>query len=321
MAVAIPPFDRPRANGAELKYPVIESTLQQANVLLVGNPNAGKTTLFNQLTGMRLKTANFPGTTLEVRRGALVIDEFEHHLYDMPGLYSLHAASAEEATALEVIRKTASVGECVVILIVDATNLVRNLFLAGQVLELGAPTVVALNMIDLSRRAGTRIDTEVLARHLGCPVVPLCARSGEGIRELKAALGEVIANNRAPEPPLLLRNAERPTHALRYDWAERVVESCAEYAADPFAKRTEAIDRVLTHPVSGIAVFASILFLVFYLIFSLATVPMDLIDGAFGSIGDWVSRMLGDGLLSGMLVDGVIAGVGGVLVFLPQICV
>ena len=292
-------------------------------ILLVGNPNAGKTTLFNQLTGLRVKTANFPGTTLDLRTGVIDLAGERVNLVDMPGLYSVDSAASEEREALRALTE-ATPGKprpSLVILLLDATNLVRNCVLASQVIELGIPTVVALNMVDLAERNGLEIDTEALGNHLSCPVVPVVARSGRGTAELLEACVRVRAEGAPPSPPKLLQRAERANHAQRYDWAELVFESCVEGGTAHTQPRTEAIDRILTHPVAGVIAFFAVMFGIFYLIFSLAAWPMDLIDGGMAALGDGVGALLPEGLLHSLLVDGVIAGVGGVLVFLPQICI
>lgn len=294
------------------------------SLLLVGNPNAGKTTLFNRLTGLRLKTANFPGTTLDLRQGITDLEGERHRLVDLPGLYSLDAAASEERVALEAIlaQKADGIDPGAVILIVDATNLVRNLYLASQVLELGLPTVVALNMVDLARKANIQIDTEVLSNHLSCPVVPIAARSGEGLPELRRVCLDALHHGKAPAPPRLLRaEGDGVSRARRYDWAESVAEACQTMPEHRLGAKTELADRFLTHPVAGMLAFFAVLFGVFYLIFSFATVPMDWIDGTVGTFGAWLGGVLPEGQLNSLIVDGVIAGVGGVLVFLPQICI
>ncbi len=292
-------------------------------IMLVSNPNAGKTTLFNQITGLRHKTSNYPGTTLDLRSGPIDVNEGRHVLYDMPGLYTLDGCAGEERIAVEALASCTDGAErpSAIILVLDATNLVRNLYLASQVLELGVPVVVALNMMDLAERAGTRVDVETLEAHLGCAVAPIMARRGTGVDRLLELCGEVIERGEAPKPPKLLRQAASVTDELRYRWAETVGASVLQETRQGRGRATERIDAVLMHPVAGIAAFFAVLFGVFYLIFSLANVPMDLVDGAFASLGAAVSGVLPDGPLESLIVDGIIAGVGGVLIFLPQICI
>ncbi len=298
------------------------SAVSGSAVMLVSNPNAGKTTLFNQITGLRHKTSNYPGTTLDLRSGPVRIGDTTRELYDMPGLYTLQASSGEERVAIDALAGRAKGLEApaAIILVLDATNLVRNLYLASQVLELGVPVVVALNMMDLAEQAGTRIDVETLEAHLGCPVVPVVARKGSGVDRLLHVCGEAIAKGQRPQLPRLLRNAQPITDDLRYRWAETVVASVLIETKPARGKRTAALDAFLLHPVGGMLTFFAVLFGVFYLIFSLASLPMKLIDGAFGSLSAWVGSQLPAGPVQSLIADGVIPGVGGVLVFLPQIC-
>ncbi|HOR27152.1 MAG TPA: ferrous iron transporter B [Candidatus Sumerlaeota bacterium] len=299
---------------------------RRQTIALVGNPNAGKTTLFNALTGLRAKTANFPGTTIELRVGALRLAGESVRLIDMPGLYSLSAASSEERAALDGLLGLAPEhpAPTALILLLDSTNLERNLFLASQVLELGLPTVIALNMVDLAQRLGLRIKVAELSRELGCPVVPVVAKTGRGVDELRAELERVIARRPdVPHQPAAERARQLDTQSQhqRYDWAERVVGRCVVHPDRQIHGRSEAIDRVLTHPVVGVVAFLALMLGVFYLIFSLASIPMDLIDGVFGWLGDVAAGLIPAGPLQSLIVDGMIAGVGGVVIFLPQICI
>jgi ferrous iron transport protein B len=294
---------------------------------LVGNPNAGKTTLFNALTGLRAKTSNFPGTTIEHRSGRTDIGGRAVELIDLPGLYSVNGVTAEERAARNALTGLAPglAPPDVVVLLLDATNLERNLYLASQVLELGRPTVAALNMIDLAERDGIRIDVAALARELGCPVVPVSARSGRGLAELKAAMARV-AGGGAPESDLPLAGTKVAgcagcPFAARYDWAERVGQRCMHGTPVSHGRQTERIDRLLTHPVAGTTAFLGVMLAVFALIFWIAQFPMGWIEQGFGAVGAAVARWLPAGDLRGLLVDGVVGGVGGVLVFLPQICI
>ncbi len=300
-------------------------------IALAGNPNAGKTSLFNRLTGLRAKTANFPGTTIERRCGRATFAGVPVEILDLPGLYGLSAATSEERIARDSIlgQVPGQAKPAAVVLILDATNLERNLYLASQVLELGIPCIAAINMIDLARREGIRIDIEALRRDLGCPVVPICARSGEGIAELRHEIGRLVedsgleSSNAWPLPEGLLAcgSCGGCPHRARYDWAEQVGGRCVSGQMAARGGRTEAIDRFLTHPVVGVAAFFAVMLTIFYMIFSLAAVPMDLIDGFFGSMKAVVGSWLPAGDFRSLVTDGVISGVGSVLVFLPQICI
>lgn len=292
-------------------------------VLLVGNPNAGKTTLFNQITGLRLKTANFPGTTLDLRTGTIELGGRACRLVDLPGLYSLDATAHEERAALRALtgQDGHGAGASLIILLLDATNLARNLVLASQVLELGIPVVVALNMMDLAERDGLRIDAGALEHHLGCRVAPIVAKTGRGKQALLEACDAAAREAAPPGAPKLLRRAEAPSHAQRYDWAELVCDGCVSGGRPGGGRRTDWADRVFMHPVAGVAAFFAIMFGVFYLIFSLAAVPMDLIDAGVAAFGEWAGARLPEGPFNSLVTDGVIGGVGGVLIFLPQICI
>jgi len=311
-----------RAAAATLDRPGAE----EITLALVGNPNAGKTTLFNALTGLRAKTSNFPGTTIEHRTGRTTISDRDVRLIDLPGLYSINNATAEERTARRAI-----VGELPslpaphgVILLIDATNLERNLYLASQVLELGRPTLVALNMIDLAERDGIKIDADRLAEELGCPVVPLSARSGRGLARLRVEIEQLVGANAAPpkaQLPDAVCNCTGCPFAARYDWAEDVGRKCMHGTPMSHGRQTERIDRVLTHPAAGTLAFVGVMLAVFSLIFWLARYPMGWIESGFVVAGSFVGGLLPAGDLRSLVVDGVIGGVGGVLVFLPQIAI
>ena len=304
-------------------------------VALVGNPNAGKTTLFNALTGLRAKTANFPGTTIEHRVGRMGLSGRRLKLVDLPGLYSLDAATSEERVARDALlgeRPGVEPPEAIILLL-DATNLERNLFLAGQVIESadrrGVPVVAALNQIDLAERAGQQVDAGRLSAELGCPVVPTVARGGRGVAELRGALADMLDLAQPPtvSPGLgaCANCGGSCPYGARYDWAEQVGRAVSP--GDPLShgKTTEAIDRVLTHKVFGPAAFGAVMLAVFWMIFAIAQFPMGWIDALFGTAGELVASIVPAGGWWGdvrsLLVEGVIGGVGGMLVFLPQICI
>lgn len=294
-------------------------------IALVGNPNAGKTSLFNLLTGVRAKTANFPGTTVEHRRASIKLGGQPVHLLDLPGLYSLEAVTPDEQVACSAIDGTmeGSPRPDAILVVVDATNLERNLFLASQVLELGRPTVVALNLIDIAQKDGLKFDLGELEARLGCRVVPTSARTGQGTDDLLQALADVVELRQPPQlhPELTACGCCAGCRfAARYDWAEGVSTASVHGDASTHGRRTEAIDRVLTHKVIGLACFAGVMTLVFMLIFWVAQYPMDLIDGLFATAGETIGAWLPAGDFNSLVTDGLIGGVGGMLVFLPQIC-
>jgi ferrous iron transport protein B len=294
---------------------------------LVGNPNAGKTTLFNALTGLRAKTANFPGTTVEQRIGQTTIGRQEILLVDLPGLYGLESSAPEEKLAADALRGrlAGQPAPDAVLVVVDATNLERNLFLAGEVLELKRPVIVALNMMDMAERENIRIDVEKLRAELGCVVVPVAARTGRGIDELRREI-ERLAGCAAIEPATHFKTHCVTTCATcpyqkRYEWTESVSAKVMNVAAARRPQRTEKLDKFLTHPVVGVGAFLAVMLAFFFLIFWAAKIPMNLIDHLFASIGTWVASQVTQPDLQSLLVNGVIGGVGGILVFLPQICI
>ncbi|MBI5684638.1 MAG: ferrous iron transporter B [Verrucomicrobia bacterium] len=286
---------------------------------LAGNPNCGKTTLFNALTGLRAHTANYPGTTIECRLGRCSNGASDIELLDLPGIYDFSASSEEEQVALNALQgRSAEFGAPDgVIVVADATNLNRSLFLISQIVEMKLPVVVVLNMVDLAETGGTRVDACKLAAELGCPVVPVVARNGRGLPELRAALREM----KTPATRNVCGGCDGCRFRARYSWSDAVTKRCVEHAPQPAGRWTERMDHALTHPVWGVAAFFAVMLGLFFLIFSLASVPMDLIDGLFTELGGWVERVMPDGDLRDLLVKGVIGGGGGVLVFLPQICI
>lgn len=355
------------------------TTTALPTIALVGNPNAGKTALFNALTGLRARTANYPGITVDVRKGRLQLASGQVNVLDLPGLYSLEAQTSEEQVTADVLAgdlRDESTPKLIV-LVIDATNLERNLFLASEVLDLNLPTIVVLNLIDAANNAGITIDHTELAQRLDCEVIPVSSWTGRGLDDLHDAIEGKL---RDPLPVLTpaqtgvascIAGCTGCTFAARYEWAERTAEGIVQTPSELGAS-TRRIDRLLTHPLIGILAFLALMLGVFYLIFSLAGLPMDLIEGLFGRIGSWVDRLIppdanqgalwfvgvfgavfltvlavgkaaryrwdrytgtlsvliafGIALLPvedfrSLLIDGIIGGVGGVVVFLPQICI
>lgn len=291
-------------------------------VALMGNPNTGKTTLFNRLCGLRLKTSNFPGTTQEARLGFLRGEEGVSagrtiEVVDLPGIYGLELDMPEAAVCRGVLAGTlAPTGEAAaapdaVCIVIDATNLARNLVLVGEVLRRRLATVVVLNMMDLARSRGVSINLAALSDALGCRVIPAVARKGEGLDAIQGALAEAVAPTRTVPG----------TQDALEDWADEVYARVATSGAqagrwDP----TDKIDRIAAHPLLGLALFAAVATGLFYAIFALAAYPMDWIEGVFTLLGGLVERALPEGILRDFLSQGVIAGVGATVVFLPQIC-
>ena len=298
-----------------------------AQLALIGNPNSGKTTLFNALTGLRAQTANYPGTTVERHTGRLRVGDQTAELIDLPGLYDFQANTDEERIALDVLSGTGPRGGPLdgVIVVADAGNLSRSLFLVSQVVEKKLPVVVALNMVDVAENEGVRVDCAGLARELGCPVVPMVARTGRGVPELREAIQTMVAGPHRVEPLAMAVSACGTCGGCRfqsrYKWTDAVADRCVKQTNRPPNVLTEKIDAVLTHPVIGVVAFSAVMLGVFFLIFQIATIPMDLIDSLFTGLGAWVGRWLPEGDLRSLVVKGIIGGVGGMLVFLPQICI
>lgn len=297
----------------------------QLTVALVGNPNAGKTSLFNRLTGLRARTANFAGTTIEHRIGAVRLESHNALLLDLPGMYSLDAATPDEQVAADALAGKLPSREApdAVLLVLDATNLTRNLFLAAQVLELKQPTLIALNMSDVANEQGLLIDLDKLRDQLGCDVVTVSAKTGEGFGRLCDALSSLLDKLEPPQftTPAECGNCCGCHYSARYDWAESVSGAAVQGGSESHSRLTDALDTILTHRVLGVAAFSMVMLLTFVLIFWLATIPMGLIEGLFEFTSGTVAQWLPEGDLSSLVTDGLIAGVGGVLVFLPQIAI
>jgi len=290
-------------------------------IALLGNPNCGKTALFNLLTGSRQKVANYAGVTVERKEGVLRTPSGRLvRVLDLPGAYSLSPLSADEAITRDVVAGLRSDVERpeLLVCVTDATNLRLNLRMVLEARRLGVPIVVALNMSDLARRRGIRIDRAALERELGMPVVETVGIQHDGARALVAHLDGYIHDPQpqtGPWSPPTLEEVVRTQEQVRRILAAAVHEPQADMQLD------DAIDRVVLHPVWGMPLLAAILFLMFQAVFSWAQVPMDAIEAGVKSAGELLQAVMPDGMLRSLLVDGVIAGVGSVLVFLPQILI
>jgi ferrous iron transport protein B len=295
-------------------------------VAVAGNPNAGKTTLFNALTGLKQKVANYPGVTVESKIGhwSLAAELSPARLIDLPGLYSLNATSVDEEIARNVLLGNGSntLKPDAIVVAVDATNLTRNLYLAIQLIETRRPVVVALTMFDLAERSKIRIDPNKLSRALRVPVIPFIASERRGSHELAQAVLAVIAEQHCGviETETSLDARSRESRLIkRYALIERIVNEVVEVNDLPNRTVSERIDRIVLHRVFGPLLLLLVMALVFQTIFSWANMPMDLIDRLFGILSAAVRTHLPPGILTDLINDGAIAGVGSVLVFVPQI--
>jgi len=360
-------------------------------VAVLGNPNAGKSTLFNALTGLSQRVGNYPGVTVEKKVGAMASSAGRLDLVDLPGTYSLAAHSPDEMVAVDLLLGQAP-GEPrpdALLAVVDASNLERNLYLVTQLLETGLPVVVALNMMDVAEGRGVHVDAAALSERLGAPVVPTRADRRIGIDALRAAIAAAAAGGLpprpahrfAPPPPIaaglaLLREklapgwahargrpvhevellralvdegghaearliaalpaareelararaaarAEAPLSALeaqgRYRYLRQLTAGCVRRDPPPRQTWTDRLDHVLTHKVWGALVFAAAMVLLFQSIFTWARPLMEAIDAGFGRAGGWIGAWMPEGALRSLLIDGVIGGVGAIVIFLPQI--
>lgn len=297
------------------------SAADTIRIALVGNPNCGKTALFNQLTGSRQKVANYAGVTVERKEGRFHAPSGRSYaVLDLPGAYSLHAASLDEAVTRDLCRGfyPGEPAPDVLVCVVDATNLRLHLRFALEVRELGRPMVLAVNMMDAARRRGIDVDLAVLERELGIPVVPTVAVRNGGARELVAMLDRVAERLHGPSSHL----PAGQTHDAEALHAEtRRLLSLAVAMPRRTAEVDDVLDRWLLHPVFGLLSLAVVMFLIFQAVYAWATPVMDMIEAGTAALGGFVGTAMPDGPLRSLLVDGIIAGLGSVVVFLPQILI
>lgn len=347
---------------------------QELTVALVGNPNSGKTSLFNALTGLNYKVSNFPGTTVEKKTGITKLSaEVSAQIIDLPGTYSLYPKSADELVTYELLRNKAETNfPDLVLFIADASNLKRNLLLLTQVADLGVPVILALNMVDIAERKGIYYDIEVLAKQLQIPVVSLNARKRIGVTDVKAQLLQVHERNRvkyfsidfldkqfleevseytdkknhyaalqyAINAAQLITTKSKQIRSIfdrfqfdarafqekeilqRYHLIDDAVRLSRKQKTGSLAKSiTQQVDKIVTHRIWGITIFLGLLFLVFQAIFSWSSIPMEWVEIGFVTSAEWVQHTLPEGVLNDLIVQGVLAGLSGVMVFLPQIII
>ena len=295
---------------------------------LVGNPNCGKTALFNRLTGSKQKVANYAGVTVERKEGRLVTPGGKSlRVLDLPGAYSLYPRSPDERVTVDVLfgRAAGEKRPDLVVCVVDTTNLRRNLRLALAVKRLGLPCIVALNMADLAEKRGIRVDPQAMAAELGMPVVSTVAVESAGVDQLLALFDDVALWQKPAKSVASTSDAASAVGDPHSTESDHIVirQILQRLGLDEVIPHTpsDRIDRVVLHPVVGPMLLAAILFLVFQAVFAWAETPMNMIEAATTAFANFIGDLLPDMWLKSLLVDGVIAGAGGVIIFLPQIVI
>lgn len=300
---------------------------------LVGCPNSGKTTLFNALTGSSQKTGNYPGVTVEKKEGRFLVsnihssEPIEVELLDLPGLYSLIPKSPDEALSSAVVRshKDSPTEQIDLILAVaDSTNLERSLYLVTQLRELGRPLVLILTMCDLSKNSKTIIDSKKLSALLGIPVVETAASRRLGLTELNSTISfiakQLSTNNASPKTESIPLPEEPQFIEARYRYIEKLLNECVQQPSAAY-RTTRVIDRIVLHPFLGPILLLVVFAVFFQMIFSVAKLPMEIISESIAGFSTILKGHLSEGIFSSLLTDGIIAGVGSVVVFLPQILI
>ncbi len=281
---------------------------------LCGNPNSGKSTLFNELTGLQQKTGNLPGVTVEKKTGHLSYKKKRFQVIDIPGIYSLHAHSVDELVATSLILDNTPEAAELFVFVADATQLRKSLFLFLQMQEAGCKLILALNMYDLAEKRGLMFDLEQLSRELQVPVIPNSASKKTGITELQESISG-FAWTPAEAKQVVHTKAE-----TFYKRIDVLLEKVQKWEAGKVYERSgDKWDRYLLHPVWGYLSFFLILFVIFQSVFFLAELPRQWIESAFISLGTWMGSLLPQGPINGLVVNGVLPGLSGVLMFLPQI--
>jgi ferrous iron transport protein B len=289
-------------------------------IALLGNPNCGKTALFNRLTGARQKVANYAGVTIERKEGSFTSPAGRAlRVLDLPGAYSLSAQTPDEAITRDVVAglREGEAAPDAVVCVVNATNLRLNLRLVLEIQRLGLPMLLALNMVDVAKKRGIEIDTEKLSQELGMPVVETVAIQAGGEQALLEALDRMPLEPATPQP---LSSIDAVPVEQTQREVRRILAATTSYAHDK-GNLSEKIDHVVLHPVIGPILLAALMFIIFQAVFSWAEAPMDFITSTVEGIGKWIGGAMSEGPLRSLIVDGIIAGVGGVLVFLPQILI
>lgn len=297
-------------------------------IALLGNPNTGKSSIFNLLTGMRQHVGNFPGVTVDKKEGTLKIKGETYSIIDFPGTYSVYPRSKDEQVVYDVVSNPSHEEYPAIALVVaDATNIERNLFLFSQLYDLNIPCVLALNMRDLAKTKGIEINIEALQTAFpSASIVETNARAGFGKERLMNALQ--TADRTSKHAPFLPNarlaavddfKAQEEEAANRFELIQQLVQKIKIETVKKKQSFDTKLDRILVHPIFGYLIFAAILLIVFQFIFAVATIPMDLIDGSFSTFSSYIASLMPKGILSDLIAQGIIPGIGGVVVFVPQI--
>ncbi|MBU6375512.1 MAG: ferrous iron transport protein B [Bdellovibrionales bacterium] len=305
-------------------------SLQSSSLIaLAGLPNSGKTSLFNALTGSRQKVANYPGVTVERKEGAIPLpDGRVLRVLDLPGTYSLDARTPDEEITRDVLlgRIQGEAPPAALIVVVDATNLERNLGLVLELRELKVPLVLALNMMDLAKKRGLDLDLETFSNELQIPVIPTVAVKNTGTDQIVTAVNlaiDRVAQESRSKTKTGVQTWSKPEASAvrdRFNEVDRILRKSTRRSTAP-SLWTERLDRLFLHPIFGLSILALVLALIFQAIFSWASLPADWIESGVSAFGVWVGSLMADGPLKDLLVNGVISGVGSVVVFLPQILI
>lgn len=296
-------------------------------VALFGNPNTGKSSLFNRLTGLRQRVGNFPGVTVDKQSGVLTHNAQSIEIIDFPGTYSIYPRSKDEEVVYNVICNSQHPDyPDVAVVVADASNLERNLLLFSQIYDFGLPVILVLNQTDVATRNGLHIHTEHLEEAFpGTTILRTNARIGTGIQQLIEAIYAKIADTtvrKTDSKPLALSDPEGQSAdtKARFEQIQAILKQAVTAKKLPVSQQfSSRLDRWLVHPVFGYLIFLTVLLVIFQTVFTLAAYPMDWIDTGFGALNDWLSASLPKGPFTSLLTEGIISGIGGVVVFVPQI--
>ena len=298
--------------------PLTATENKTKNIVLIGNPNTGKSTLFNALTGLNQKVGNFPGVTVDKKTGSFSHAATEVKVIDLPGTYSLNPNSEDERVAKYYLEKSSD--NDIIVVVADATNLKRNLLVFSQIVDLGKQVILVLNMMDLLQKNKQEIDFDKLSKSLNCPIVPINVQLNKGVDQLKT----VICNYQHQANSFLTEKSSNTIDEtiLRVNKINTIVDAAfTKTGEDKSYLFSKKIDNIVTHKIYGYLIFFGLLFFIFQAIFSWASYPMDLIDKGFILLCDFVSNVLPKGIVSDLIVNGILAGLGGIVIFVPQIAI